>query len=63
MISQSAGDEIMYWCNCNYYDKKEHDTIQLVIFVGLIFRDLGSSEHFMGLYFHGAPPLITSLYT
>ena len=28
-------------------------TIWLVIFVGLIFRD------FVGLYFHGIPPLIT----
>ena len=34
-------------------------TIQLVIFVGLIFRGLGSSDNFVGLYFRGVPTLIT----
>ena len=32
---------------------------RLVIFVGLIFRGLGSSDKFVGLYFRGVPPLIT----
>ena len=34
-------------------------TVRLVIFVGLIFRGLGSSDNFVGLYFRGVPPLIT----
>ena len=34
-------------------------TVQLVIFVGLIFRGLGSSDDFVGLYFCGLPTLIT----
>ena len=34
-------------------------TVQLVIFVGLIFPGLGSSDNFMGLYFCGIPILIT----
>ena len=34
-------------------------TAQLVIFVGLIFHGLGSSDNFMGLYFRGVPTLIT----
>ena len=39
------------------------NTIHLVIFVGLIFRGLGSSDDFVGLYFRGIPPLITLLYS
>ena len=39
------------------------NTVRLVIFVGLIFRDLGSSENFVGLYFRGVPTLITKLYS
>ena len=35
------------------------NTIHLVIFMGLIFRDLGSSDNFVGLYFRGIPTLIT----
>ena len=35
------------------------NTVRLVISVGLIFRDLGSSDDFVGLYFRGVPPLIT----
>ena len=35
------------------------DTVWLVIFVGLIFRGLGSSDNFVGLYFRGVPTLIT----
>ena len=34
-------------------------TVWLVIFVGLIFRGLGSSDDFMGLYFRGVSTLIT----
>ena len=34
-------------------------TVWLVIFVGLIFRGLGSSDDFVGLYFRGVPTLIT----
>ena len=34
-------------------------TVWLVIFVGLIFRGLGSSDSFVGLYFRGVPTLIT----
>ena len=30
-------------------------TVWLVIFVGLIFRGLGSSDDFAGLYFHDVP--------
>ena len=33
--------------------------VWLVIFMGLIFRGLGSSGNFVGLYFRGIPPLIT----
>ena len=33
--------------------------IRLVIFVGLNFRGLGSSDDFVGLYFRGVSPLIT----
>ena len=32
-------------------------TIRLVIFVGLIFHDLGSLDDFVGLYFLGVPTL------
>ena len=45
------------------YFKSTSNTVQLVIFVGLIFCGLGSSDDFVGLYFHGISPLITSLYT
>ena len=34
-------------------------TVQLVIFVSIIFRGLGSSDNSVGLYFRGVPPLIT----
>ena len=34
-------------------------TVQLVTFVGLIFRGLESLEIFVGLYFRGVPTLIT----
>ena len=34
-------------------------TVRLVIFMSLIFHDLGSSDNFMGLYFRGVPTLIT----
>ena len=34
-------------------------TVRLVIIVDLIFCGLGSSDDFVGLYFHGVPPLIT----
>ena len=34
-------------------------TVQLVIFVGLIFRGLRSSDDFVGLYFCGVPTLVT----
>ena len=37
----------------------DFNTVWLVIFVGLIFRGLGSSDDFVGLYFRGIPPLIT----
>ena len=37
--------------------------VRLVIFVGLIFCGLGSSDDFMGLYFRGIPTLITKLYS
>ena len=40
--------------------RSEWDTIQLVIFVHLIFCGLGSADNFVGLYFLGIPPLITS---
>ena len=33
--------------------------VWLVIFVGLNFRGLGSSDNFVGLYFRGVPILIT----
>ena len=33
--------------------------MELVIFVGPIFRDLGSSDDFVHLYFCGIPTLIT----
>ena len=32
---------------------------KVVIFMGLIFRGLGSSDNFVGLYFRGIPTLIT----
>ena len=32
-------------------------TVRLVIFVGLIFHDLGSLDDFVGLYFLGVPTL------
>ena len=43
----------MYGTDINIY------TVQLVIFMGLIFRGLGSSGNFVGLYFRGIPTLIT----
>ena len=33
------------------------DTVRLVIFMGLIFHGVGSSDNFVGLYFCGVPPL------
>ena len=36
-----------------------YDTVQLVIFVGLIFCGLVSLDDFMGLYFRGVATLIT----
>ena len=41
------------------FPKENLCTVWLVIFVGLIFRGLGSSDDFVGLYFHDVPPLIT----
>ena len=38
---------------------KFYTTVRLVIFVGLIFHGLGSSDNFVGLYFCGVPTLIT----
>ena len=35
------------------------NTVWLIIFVDLIFRGLGSSDNFVGLYFRGLPTLIT----
>ena len=35
------------------------NTVRLVIFVGLIFRGLGSSDDFAGLYLRSVPTLIT----
>ena len=34
-------------------------TVWLVIFMGLMFHGLGSSDDFVDLYFHGVPTLIT----
>ena len=39
--------------NCSY------NTIRLIIFMGIIFHGLGSSDIFVGLYFCGIPTLIT----
>ena len=33
----------------------EFVTVQLVIFMGLIFRGLGNSDDFVSLYFYGVP--------
>ena len=41
------------------FQVSEPTTIRLVIFVGLIFRGVGSSGNFVGLYFHGIPTLVT----
>ena len=38
-------------------------TVQLVIFMNLIFHGSGSSDDFIGLYFRGVPTLITYLYS
>ena len=40
-------------------DDYDVNTVRLVIFMGIIFRGLGSSDDFVGLYFCGVPPLIT----
>ena len=37
----------------------ENNTVQLVIFVGLIFRGLENSDNSVVLYFRGVPTLIT----
>ena len=39
------------------------NAVQLVIFMGLIFHGLGSSDNFIGLYFCGVPTLITLLHS
>ena len=36
-----------------------YNTVQLVIFVGLIFCGLGTLDDFVGLYFCDVPTLIT----
>ena len=36
-----------------------HIDVQLVIFVGLIFCGLKSSDNFVGLYFRGVPTIIS----
>ena len=45
---------------CTHTDVTENsNTVWLLILVGLIFRGLGSSDDFVGLYFHGVSHLIT----
>ena len=50
----------MYVCvsTCMYYIIT-YSGIWLIIFVGLNFHSLGSSDNFVGLYFHGIPTLVT----
>ena len=60
-IVDSRNYNLYQMCVVKQFGESRH-TVQLLIFVGLNFCGLGSSDNFVGLYFHGVPTVVTQLY-